>query len=99
MGYIYFKDCSANLEKKRRKWAVMESRDELKLYKNYSNYYTHKDEYKKIPMKNVVMEMHRGWDQNRGYYIKMKAEPETIYEIWTETLREYELWINFFEIK
>jgi len=88
-----------DLEKKHRRWGVMKRRDELKLYKGHKGYYEKEEECKVISMKDAVLEVSREWDNSCGYYIKMSAGPDTIYEIWTETLREYQLWIDYLKSK
>lgn len=94
-GYVRYRNPLVDLEKRQRKWAVMKSRRELRLYKTHSDYYAQEELCKVISMGDAVLEVNREWDYSDGYYIKMAAGPETVHELWAETQREYELWVDF----
>ena len=68
----------------------------LKLYKSYKEFYKNEGKVKEIDMENAEIEIHKERDDEYGFYIRVKADGDKgKYEIWTDTLKEYELWIDF----
>lgn len=76
----------------------MKTHNELKLYKDYLDYFKQVECFEKINIENYVLEEYRELDDEGGLYIRLNVK-NNIYEIWLETLIDFRLWINFFEKK
>jgi len=68
----------------------------LRVYKNYINETLESyEKYKKINLKNCELELNKERDNEFGFYIKIKLNSGDKLEIWTETLKDYELFVNY----
>lgn len=77
----------------------MNTHSELKLYKGYLEYVKDTEKFKRFDMEGYVLESHKELADEYGFYIRVKVGLENVYEIWTETLREYKLWVDYLKNK
>ncbi len=99
VGHIFFRDQSKEVRRRKSKWAILRA-GILSLYKSYEEYYD--CEVKKTPQNegsrvrrlelgHVEMESHREGEEECGLYLRFRTDAG-VFEVWTDTLREYELW-------
>jgi len=93
MGYVNLR-LSAKGNKRSRKWVVIENSEEMLVHKNVEDYYKSPDKCKRLNMRGAKVKKHAEWDHKQPFYIMIDAGNEGTYEIWTETIREYELWLQ-----
>ena len=99
MGYIFFRNCAKSTKQRHRCWATLKDA-KLCLYKTYKDYYetlgsvaVSHAKIKEVELGVVEVEIHKERDDDYGFYIKIRTSTNGSYEVWTDTLKEYELWI------
>jgi hypothetical protein len=83
--------------KRKRRWATLKAA-ELSLYKSYRDSTAAVSgvvvKVKKLPMAKCQVLKHREKDDDYGFYMQVRTTSQNTIEMWAETLKDYELWLE-----
>ncbi len=98
---------NSNPGKRKSRWAFLKD-GMLSLYKSYRGYCTDSNasstgsqrdtKVTRLEIGMALIETHRERDEDYGFYVRVRTAGDRVLEIWADTLREYELWLESFGV-